>query len=111
MIYVTNAFSVNMLDHSAQQRVTFTPMSEDDARQLCRLRESGTVISAVGHADTAAVFSGILGFDVQPNRVTVNLDSRSRLLLGQYTGPRLQEGATTLPDGAVIKWWLVKVGA
>lgn len=109
MIYLTNAFSVNMLTHPVQHRVTFTPLTVEGAQQLCKLRDRDAVTSAVGHPDTAAVFSNILGFDVQPNRVSVALDPTTRLLLGQYTGPRLPEGATSLPDGAVINWWLVKV--
>lgn len=28
-------------------------------------------------------------------------------LIGQYIGPRLPEGATELPAGATIEWWLV----
>lgn len=28
-------------------------------------------------------------------------------LVGQYRGPRLPDGATTLPEGATIEWWHV----
>ena len=32
-------------------------------------------------------------------------------LVGQYSGPRLPEGATTLLEGATIKWMVVVVNA
>jgi hypothetical protein len=64
--------------------------------------------SAVGHADTAMVFSNELGLPILPNRVSVKLyDPETRVLVGQYVGPRLPEGATRLPDGATIEWWIV----
>ena len=27
--------------------------------------------------------------------------------MGQYSGPRLPEGSTSLPEGATIKWYLI----
>lgn len=66
-------------------------------------------VSVVGHAPTAAVFSEQLGMPVSVNRATVALKQGDTVVVGQYTGPRLEEGATTLPAGATIKWLLVKV--
>jgi len=65
------------------------------------------IVSAVGHADTAALFSVLLGRAVPQNRVSVKVASDVILLVGQYVGPRLPEGATTLPEGAVVEWWVV----
>lgn len=62
----------------------------------------GEWVSGVGHADTAAVFSSELGLPVECNRMSVTLQPGDRVLVGQYTGPRL-------PEGATIQWWLVKV--
>lgn len=65
--------------------------------------------SAVGHADTAAIFSSELRVPVITNRATVSLKKGDVVLIGQYRGPRLPEGATILPDGATIQWFLVTV--
>ncbi len=67
-------------------------------------------MSAVGHADTANVFSNVLGVDVPANRVNVVLKKDDKALVGQYVGPRLPEGCSTLPEGATIKWLLVTLG-
>ena len=94
-----NAFSINMLADSAS--VAFSRI-ENPAQHL-----AGGFVSAVGHADTARVFSSELGLNVPVNRVNVALDDETILVVGQYKGPRLTEGATSLPEGSVIEWWLV----
>ena len=102
-MYLLNAFSANMLAEFPVS-VHFVEISADVMVELAQ--ES---VSAVGHADTAALFSTILGVKVPCNRVSVTLKSGDNALLGQYSGPRLPEGATTLPEGASIKWVLVNV--
>jgi hypothetical protein len=82
-------------------------ISEAAAASLCH--ESGGIQSAVGHADTAKVFSSVLGTDVPMARVTVSLEAGDRILVGQYSGPRLPEGATSLPQGASLKWAVVTI--
>ena len=102
-MYMLNAFSANMLEELTAL-VRFTEISATTMAELAQ--ES---VSAVGHADTAALFSAVLGIEVPCNRVSVTLKPGENALLGQYTGPRLPEGATTLPEGASIKWVLVNV--
>lgn len=109
-----NAFSANMLAVFPSS-VSFTEISVEEARAhlLCLAEEAGEadfIRSAVGHADTAAVFGTALGLPVPCNRVTVTLRPGDRALLGQYKGPRLPEGATELPAGAEIAWIAVTVG-
>jgi len=75
-------------------------------------RYGAEVVSAVGHADTAAVFAAVLGRPVPVNRISVRLVGESLALVGQVVRPdggpyRLPEGSTTLPDDAVIEWWTV----
>ena len=101
-MYLLNAFSLNML--SANADVHVREVSLDTARNLAKV-----CTSAVGHADTAAVFADVLGVPVPCNRVSVTLDHCATALVGQYSGPRLPEGATTLPEGATIKWMIVGV--
>jgi hypothetical protein len=102
MMKILNAFSANMLTFPVA--VEFAEVAVEEATVLARECES-----AVGHADTAAVFGAVLGVPVQANRATVALKSGDVALLGQYQGPRLPEGATTLPAGAKIVWLRVTV--
>lgn len=99
-MFLLNAFSLNMLSGNADLHVR--QVSLDVARNLAK-----TATSAVGHADTAAVFADVLGIDVPTNRVSVTLGDGDTALVGQYSGSRLAEGATTLPEGAAIKWVVV----
>ena len=99
-----NAFPLNMLfAFPADIHVGEISLEEAKAELV------GGVDSAVGHTDTAAVFSTVLGIEVSTNRVTVTLNKGETVLIGQYIGPRLPEGATNLPEGATIKWLLVEV--
>ena len=99
-MFILNAFSLNMLDGNAD--VVVREITKDVAAIL-----APACTSAVGHADTAAVFSSVLGVTVPCNRVTVALKEGDVALVGQYSGPRLPEGATSLPEGATIKWMVV----
>ena len=101
-MYLLNAFSLNMLDKDAN--VLVREVSLETARSLAKI-----ATSAVGHADTAAVFADVLGVPVPCNRVGVSLGHRDMALVGQYSGLRLPEGATTLPEGATIRWLVVDV--
>lgn len=107
---ITNAFSINMLPVE-NVRLNFLPLTLERAKEYF---EPGFIDqtpvdweSAVGHPDTAAIMSELLGFEVPVNRINVKFDPGMRLLVGQYTGPRLEPGIKTLPDGATINWWLV----
>lgn len=99
-----NAFSLNMIA-SFPARVFVEELSLDEVRREL----AADVESAVGHADTAAVFGDVLGVTVPANRATVTLGSGDTVVVGQYRGPRLPEGATTLPAGATIQWLRVTV--
>lgn len=102
-MYILNAFSLNMVSQfPCDVRV-------DEITTAEAAEEAVTRTSAVGHADTAAVFTTVLGVEVPANRATVSLQKGDTVLVGQYRGPRLEEGTTTLPEGATIQWLLVTV--
>ena len=101
-MFILNAFSLNMIVGNAD--VVIREISATTAASL-----AANCTSAVGHADTAAVFSSVLGVEIPCNRVTVALKEGDVALVGQYSGPRLPEGASTLPEGATIKWMVVAV--
>lgn len=104
-MYICNAFSLNMLTSPAAEIFT-RPLSIEDVQDF---NAHNPLVSVVGHADTAAVFSTVLGFPVSENRISLKLASDDALIVGQYTGPRLPAGATELPEGATIEWMLVGV--
>ena len=67
--------------------------------------EKGDVINYMGHPSTAALVG------MKPNRVSLQADYGSTLVVVQYDGPRLNEGATELPEGASLvpmKWHIRK---
>jgi hypothetical protein len=97
-----NAFSLNMISGKSGNLW----FREIGVAQV-RAELAPTLQSAVGHADTAAVFSDVLGVAVACDRRSVSIQPGQTVLVGQYSGPRLPEGATTLPEGATIKWLLV----
>lgn len=118
-IIVCNAFSLSMLDreiqlgkrYPAQRRIPI-PVTLEIAQSWIEVHKRGSVAleSAIGHADTAALFSEILGIPLTLNRILIKLgvnDKNTSLLIGQYNGPRLPEGATVLPQGASIDWWMI----
>lgn len=102
-----NAFSLNMLNTSVGHQISISVEEVD--LTTARLATMHGAQSAVGHAPTAAIFEQQLGFPVAAARTTVQLRLNDTALVGQYSGPRLEEGATMLPPGATIKWLLVKV--
>jgi len=103
MLYISNAFSLSMLGEGARHRIAIYRI--DDPAEV--VAERGQIRSVVGHESTAALFSAILDRDIQARRESITLTGEDTLLVGQYSGPRLPEGATELPDGAAITWWLV----
>jgi hypothetical protein len=106
-ILILNAFSVNMLD-MAEKSATVR-FDEMDIELVKETLEDLGFESAVGHEDTANVFSQQLGLDVPANRATVALKKGDYAVVGQYRGPRLPEGCKTLPEGASIVWYGVSV--
>lgn len=93
MAYLSNAFSLQMLDLSKGATIKVTPIDRPDNLKALN--------SVVGHKDTA----NVLG--VAFNRVSLKLEKGDVLVVAQLTGGRLPEGATTLPEG--FKFTFVKV--
>jgi hypothetical protein len=102
---VTNAFSLNMLD-SLSSTIKTIELQKEAVKETLKVNAWRSV---VGHVDTAAVFTDELGVEIPFNRESVSLKQGDVVLVGQYVGPRLNEGVTTLPEGATIKWILVSI--
>ena len=126
ILYVSNAFSLSMIDRESQkgtprQQCVPVPVTLEQAQMIVRdalaRPTHETVVSAIGHADTARLISAALGIDLPMQRKSVRLirerpcgsnpGQRDRVLVAQYVGPRLPEGATQLPERSGIEWWIV----
>lgn len=88
MRYISNAFSLQMLDTSKDVSVHVAPISEGEFNKV-----KADATSAVGYPDTAAVLG------VPFNRMSLKLAKGDELFVAQLTGGRLPEGCTTLPEG------------
>jgi hypothetical protein len=104
---VANAISLNMLPPDCTSGgIIFRRVTADEAQRL--VREANEVASAIGHADTARLISQQLGVELPPDRRSVLLGDEP-MLIAQYVGPRLPEGATELPLGARVEFFLVRL--
>ena len=107
-VVIANAFSLNMLALDfGVTNLQVCPTFPEYIRH--EIEAAGGFTSIVGHADTAAVLSSLLGLDVPCSRATFTLEVGVTLFVGQYKGPRLPEGATTLPEGANVEWAMVVI--
>lgn len=95
--YLVNAFSIQMLQKGGLVR--FDEIAPEDI--------PADVVSAIGHADTAAVLTNMLGFPVPMNRAFVTLEPDTEIYVAQLVGGRLPEGSTTLPEGFAFKFYRV----
>ena len=100
MHILVNAFSLGMLPLEAMMYII-------RVKKISSNEVPADVESAIGHKDTAKVVSSMLGFEVKPNRVSIKMSESDVLYVAQYTGPRLPEGATTLPEGASLEFFEV----
>lgn len=107
MVKIFNSFTLAFLSQILEVDLHFERISPFEVTEV--IEKHGGLQSFVGHADTAKIFSGILGIDVPQNRGTFTWDLNEdiEIIVGQYNGPRLPEGATQLPEGAEIVWWLI----
>ena len=115
---ISNAFSINMLVQE-DISIRFSSISvEEVVSILIDIDEdfdgSEGIVNAIGHKETDSVVRDQLkkaGFVLREGkRLSVvfapDMDTSHQMLVAQYRGPRLQEGATSLPEGATIVWWV-----
>ena len=99
-MYISNAFSLSMI--APRAHIDVSPLTAEEVAAL-------PLESAIGHADTAKVVGGLIGVDLSANRANVFLKPGEKMVVAQYIGPRLPEGATQLPEGARIEFRLVEI--
>jgi len=106
-IILTNAFSINMLPCNANLKFTKIANPAD------LINRNWLTENAIGHADTDRVVRHQLHMDGaevpegKRSNVVFPTPEADALLVAQYRGPRLPEGATELPQGATLEFWLV----
>ena len=92
---VSNAFSLNMVEENNYGICVETVSLEDVVNASPK--------SVIGHKELADSLAQVWeGFTF--NRETVTLGLLDTLYVIQYSGPRLPEGATSLPEGARLKF-------
>ena len=120
-MYLVNAFSLNMLVQPGIS-LLFEEINLDAATLeiLLASQRGEAIVNAIGHSSTDTVVRGLLhpSYTEGENptvpvgeRLNVSwpldLDTGATMLVAQYKGPRLQEGAICLPEGAEIVWWRI----
>ena len=108
MLKLANAFSLNMLDTEITTHVLVTKrITKEEAKEL--LKEGFE--NYIGHKDIANVVSNELGLPVEMNEKRPNLllNPEDVVVIAQYIGPRLPEGATELPPNARIEYFTVQI--
>lgn len=101
-MYLGNAFALQMMDLTKVHHITVTPVTADEVSKA-------DFVSVIGHADTAAVVSSLLGKEVPANRVSISIGEGDVLYVAQLVGGRLPEGATTLPEGFALTFVRVTI--
>lgn len=106
-VYISNALSLQMLPTEQATDLHIWPMTVGSVREFSR--DHIQLISAIGHADTAAVVSSMIGQEIQAQRINISLKPGDILIVAQLLGGRLPEGSTTLPDGYAIRFFGVQI--
>ena len=107
MIYLGNAFSLQMLPAGAPVSISVLPTTGVAVRNHL---QHVKFTCCIGHQDTASVVADALGLPgVVCNRVNVELKPGDVLYVAQLTGGRLPEGAATLPEGFKLNWLRVSL--
>ena len=118
MIYVGNAFSLQMVQNGADFRVDGACPTEV---KIDLFKDLDQVVFCIGHADTARMAAKSLNQAKAANawrtftedemfiRQSVTLVAGDVLYVMQVTGGRLPEGCTELPEGVQLVWRKVTV--
>lgn len=105
MIVLSNAFSLNMLPPRTKDlKIHIQKVDTSKAKELLK----DGFVSVVGHEDVARVIAHTLKISVPVSRSTFVWNKNVPILVAQYRGPRMKAGATELPKGAKIEFYLVQ---
>lgn len=102
---IGNAFSLQMLT-TLPARVNIGTIPKHCVAEAAK---QGTLESVIGHADTVTIVNKDLGSNLTVNRVNTKLAKGELMVIAQFMGGRLPEGATSLPEGVSLVYLLVSV--
>ncbi len=127
MLYIVNSFSINMIADDLLDFPLYPEPIYDGENRCLRFKKLSAeelkekilgnifcfrVRNAIGHSELDNLvrthIRELCGVELEPGeRLTVKLRYRDQALVAQYRGPRLPEGATSLPEGAEIEYWSI----
>jgi len=84
--------------------IEFKKITASEAREALK-RGPYPIVNAIGHADTDRHVRAELGIELpEGSRETVTIRRGDNVIIAQYRGSRLPEGATELPEGTIEFW-------
>lgn len=116
---VCSTFTLSMLDRETQTGTAGrapAALSASEFKAFLEYQQKRgievPIESAVYSPELAKLLGDQLGISLpvcqdSAPRPRVRSQDKVRLLVGEYIGPPLPEGATELPEGAHIEWWLI----
>ena len=94
---ISNAFSFNMISRPAGV-IRYEEISAEDVKPTL----GDDFVNACGHS--CELINDMTGLTLEKNRINNSLEPGDTLVVCQYVGPRLEEGATSLPPGAKMRF-------
>lgn len=111
-IQLLNAFSLNMINCENGESIIarFNEMPFEKVDELLFV-DGKEIVSHIGHATTADILGRMLGVSIPAVRDNFLVDTKGEdiVIVCQYKGDRLQEGATSLPEGASFKFYELQI--
>ena len=115
-LLILNAFSINMFNDDMKNNVvSFDKTGTHWIKKLVieATKEGVEIVNGIGHRETGSIITNMFSPEIaipQPEseRPNIILEKDDIVAIAQYRGQRLQEGTTTLPEGAMIEWWIVR---
>ena len=105
MILLNCSFNLNMIENLENVKTVKTISSIIEEETFKNLLEKENPENYIGHADLVNVLNSSLGVNLKAERKTLKVKgNEERIIIVQYIGERLPEGATKLPEKAKIKF-------
>jgi len=110
--YLTNAFSFNMVDQIGTVEfdmlvdvVTSSAMREHVEDSV----KEGSLCISMSNQATCDLLNAIIGGSIAPEKGNVDAKIGDTVLIMQYNGPRLYNGAKNIPEGGKVRFYKVQI--
>ena len=91
VLYLANAFSLNMLDFNNENELTIKIEKKISEEMVKEILSKQNFVSAIGHESTARLISKKLGIEVPANRIQIKAKKGDKIVVLQLL-QRLPEG-------------------